>query len=111
MSMPPVAQDKINAYGLDAVCDDILNGLPLRTNAKNLGVDIASLCKWKAQPQHSARVTNALAATAECWDQIAVEGLASATNMFELARARELAHHYLPRGSRPSEFLFLTLQP
>ena len=65
MSMPPVAQDKINAYGLYAVCDDILNGLPLRTIAKNLGVDIAQLCRWKAQPQHSARVTEALAATAE----------------------------------------------
>ena len=72
MSMPPVAQDKINTYGLDAVCDDILNGLTLRTIAKNLRVDIASLCKWKAQPQHWARVTDALAATAEYWDQVAV---------------------------------------
>ena len=56
--------------------------------------------EWKAQPQHSARVTDALAATAEYWDQVAVEGLASATNMFELAKARELAHHYRWRASK-----------
>jgi hypothetical protein len=100
MPMPPVAQDKINAYGLDAICDDILNGLPLRTIAKNLGVDIAQLCRWKAQPQHSARVSDALAATAEYWEQVAADGLASATNMFELAKARELAHHYRWRASK-----------
>jgi transposase len=51
MSTPPVAQDKINAYGLDAVCDDILNGKSLREIARNLGVDIAQICRWKAQPR------------------------------------------------------------
>ena len=106
MSTPPVAQDKINAYGLDAVCDDILNGLALRTIAKNLGVDIASLCKWKAQPQHSARVTNALAATAEYWDQVAVDGIAEARDAFELAKARELAHHYRWRASKIAPKLY-----
>jgi terminase small subunit-like protein len=106
MPMPPVAQDKINAYGLDAVCDDILNGLALRTIAKNLGVDIAQLCRWKAQPQHSARVTEALAATAEYWDQVAVDGIAQARDAFELAKARELAHHYRWRASKIAPKLY-----
>jgi len=106
MPMPPVAQDRINAYGLDAVCNDIMNGLPLRTIAKNLGVDIASLCKWKAQPQHSARVNDAMAATAEYWDQIAVHGLESATDAFELAKAKEIAHHYRWRASKIAPKLY-----
>jgi hypothetical protein len=49
MSTPPVAQDKINAHGLDAVCNDILNGKSLRAIARSLGVDIAQRCRWKAQ--------------------------------------------------------------
>jgi transposase-like protein len=106
MSMPHVAQDRINAYGLDAVCDDILNGLSLREIARNLGVDIAQLCRWKAQPQHSARVSDAMAATAEYWDQVAVDGIAKASDAFELAKAKELAHHYRWRASKIAPKLY-----
>jgi transposase-like protein len=106
MSTPPVAQDKINAYGLDAVCDDILNGKSLREIARNLGVDIAQICRWKAQPQHSARVSDAMAATAEYWDQVAVDGIAQARDAFELAKARELAHHYRWRASKIAPKLY-----
>src|ERR1700722_17134470 len=106
MSTPPVAQDKINAYGLDAVCDDILNGKSLREIARNLGVDIAQICRWKAQPQHSARVSDAMAATAEYWDQVAVDGIAQARDAFELAKARELALHYRWRASKIAPKLY-----
>ena len=104
--MPHVAQDKINAYGLDAICDDILNGKSLREIARNLGVDIAQLCRWKAQPQHSARVSDAMAATAEYWDQVAVDGIAQASDPFELAKAKELAHHYRWRASKIAPKLY-----
>ena len=106
MSTPPVAQDKINAHGLDAVCDDILNGKSLREIARSLGVDIAQLCRWKAQPQHSARVSDAMAATAELWDQVAVDGIAQARDAFELAKAKELAHHYRWRASKIAPKLY-----
>ena len=106
MPMPPVAQDKINAHGLDAVCNDILNGKSLREIARNLGVDIARLCRWKAQPQHSARVSDAMAATAELWDQVAVEGIERATDTFELAKAKEIAHHYRWRASKIAPKLY-----
>jgi hypothetical protein len=42
------------------------------------------LFRWKAQPQHSARVSDAMAATAEYWDQVAVES--SALSDANLAR-------------------------
>lgn len=37
-------------------------------------------------------MNDAMAATAEYWDQVAVHGLESATDAFELAKAKELAH-------------------
>ena len=91
---------------LSTICPIILNGKSLREIARNLGVDIAQICRWKAQPQHSARVSDAMAATAEYWDQVAVDGIAQARDAFELAKARELAHHYRWRASKIAPKLY-----
>jgi hypothetical protein len=47
-----------------------------------------------------------MAATAEYWDQVAVDGIAQAGDPFELAKAKELAHHYRWRASKIAPKLY-----
>ena len=47
-----------------------------------------------------------MAATAELWDQVAVEGIERATDTFELAKAKEIAHHYRWRASKIAPKLY-----
>jgi hypothetical protein len=92
---PPVAQNKLNAYGIDAVCSDIVNGESLRGIAGRLQVDPSTLIWWiEEDPQRSARARSARVLSARLWDQKAEEVIATAPDRFALEKARELAHHY-----------------
>jgi hypothetical protein len=92
---PPVAQNKLNAYGIDAVCSDIVNGESLRGIAARLQVDPSTLIWWiEEDPQRSTRARAARVLSARLWDQKAEEVIASAPDRFGLEKARELAHHY-----------------
>lgn len=106
MSSTP-AQDKITAYGLDAVCEDIANTVPLTEIAQKLGVADGTLCTWMDRPENSARVKEARRVTAKLWEERAEQVLKDAGKAvprtalcygqelnFELAKAKELAHHY-----------------
>ena len=101
------AKDKITAYGLDAVCEDIINGKTLTDIAKSIGVDISTLIAWReADPQRSARTRDARTKSAQIWDEKAIEELRAAHDPISLGVAREIAFHYRWRSSKiaPGEY-------
>lgn len=108
---PPVksasAVDRINAFGLSAICEAILQPKPQRLIAEDLGVSPGSLVAWiAADPERSARVREARAQTALMWDDKATHVIEEAKDQFELAKAKELAHHYRWRAAKiaPREY-------
>jgi transposase len=92
---PAVAQDKAAAYGIDAICADLVGGETYTAIARKLGVSISKLTEWiEKDPERNARAREARRSSAKAWDERAEEVLATAADNFELAKARELAHHY-----------------
>lgn len=106
MSTTP-AQDKVTAYGLEQVCEDIANTVPLTNIAQKIGVADGTLLTWMDRPENSARTKEARRVTAKLWEERAEQVLLDAGKdvprdrlcygqelNFELAKAKELAHHY-----------------
>lgn len=92
---PPVAQNKCAAYGIDAICTDLIAGETYTAIARKLGVAISLLTDWiEKDPERNARAKEARRSSARTWDDKAEEVIAQAGDNFELAKARELAHHY-----------------
>lgn len=107
MSRAAEAITKLDAYGVEAVCADIGDGLSLTAIARTQGVSIGSLLTWcEADPERSARVREARTLMARYWDERAEAVIAEAADDFELKKAKELAHHYRWRGSKiaPKEY-------
>ena len=103
----PSAKEKLNALGVDGICEFISEGLTLTAIAQQIGVSIGSLIGWiEAEPERSARVREARSASARIWDEKAVEVIEDAADPFELTKARELAQHYRWRASKtaPREY-------
>lgn len=101
MSRYGEAAQKLDAYGCDAVCADIGDGMSLTAIAKKCGVSIGSLLTWvEADAERSARVREARTLMARYWDEQAEEVIAGAQDDLGLKRARELAHHYRWRASK-----------
>ena len=100
------ARDKLDAYGLDRVCEDIANAETLTTNAKKVGVAIGSVAAWIERPENSARVKYTRMQMAKVWDEMALEQIQAAKDPFELTKARDAAHHYRWRASKiaPREY-------
>ena len=95
MAPPRIAGAKLDAYGADALCEAILNGVTLTEIARNLDVSIGSLLAWRDKdPERSARALEARQRRAEMWDELAVTQIMAAEDRFELDRAKEIAHHY-----------------
>jgi hypothetical protein len=91
----PAARNKIDALGLDAMCEELCAGGTLTAIAKRLEVNIASLLAWiEADPNRSARTRESRVKSAQMWDEKAETVLVDAADLFELAKARELAQHY-----------------
>jgi hypothetical protein len=107
MAPPPVARAKLDAFGLDNVCEAIAAGESMSALARRLHVGYGQLSVWIASdPERSARVQEARASTAKLWDEEAERLLKKAPDPFELTRARELGHHYRWRASKiaPKEY-------
>lgn len=91
--------DKLKALdelGIDKVCELIESGCSLTFIANEAGTTTAHLLRWLDAPEHperSARAQIARKRTAELWDQKADELLEAASDPFELAKAKERAHH------------------
>ena len=96
-----VSKDKLDAFGLDALCDAIMDCHAMKHIADSLEVSQGSLVAWiAAEPERSARVREARIRTAILWEELAEDRIASATDPFSLSKAKELAHHYRWRASK-----------
>jgi len=96
-----VAQNKLDAIGIDAICAKIGERATMTDIAAEIGVGIGTLIAWiEADSERSARAREARARTARLWDEQATREIAAATDPFELAKAKELAHHYRWRAAK-----------
>lgn len=90
----------MDQFGIENVCDEIMNGLSLTSLAKKVGVVPASLLSWIASDvERSARVRDCRAQMAKIWDEKALDEIKMAKDDFELRKAKEAAHHYRWRAS------------
>lgn len=97
----PSASEKLEAFGIDAVCAAILHPKAMHAIAEEIGVSQGSLVAWiGADPERSARAREARVQTAQMWDEKATLTIETAGDQFELSRARELAQHYRWRASK-----------
>lgn len=95
------ATDKLDAFGTDALCEAIAEGSSLTAIAKQVKVSIGSLLSWiNADTERSARTREVRSATARLWDEKAEDEIRGAKNALQLAKARELSHHYRWRASK-----------
>lgn len=101
------ARAKLDAFGIEAVCAAILHPKPMHAIADEIGVSQGTLIAWiGATPERSARAREARAQTAQMWDDKATQAIEDADDQFELAKAKELAHHYRWRAAKiaPREY-------
>jgi hypothetical protein len=107
VSAAPVARERLDAFGLDAICDELRSGTTITKLAELAGVSAGSVLTWfDVDAERSARVKDARRAAAVLWEEKAEQGIADAADPFELSKAKELAHHYRWRASKiaPREF-------
>jgi len=103
----PTPEQRLDAVGVDWVCDQICAGNSQTAIANTLQVGIATLSRWIAGDlERSARVREARIAAARTFDDMAEQALMDAKDPFSLAKARELASHYRWKASKfsPREF-------
>lgn len=88
-------REKLNELGDDAFFARVANGESYTSIAASLGIHLHSVQQWIASNDgRSAHALEVRRATAKLWDEKAERGLESAQDPFELAKAKELAHHY-----------------
>lgn len=107
MSPQPIAREKLDAIGVEAICDRIGNGKSLTAIAMESGVSVGSLFAWiAADSERSACVRETRTRMASYWEEKAESCIADAADEFELKKARELAHHYRWRAAKiaPREY-------
>lgn len=103
----PTIAERIEAFGIEAVCERLANGVTMTAIAEEIGVTVGKLSQWIASDEeHSARAREARIHTARIWDEKALSVIEQALDPFELQRAKELAHHYRWRASKtaPKEY-------
>lgn len=92
---------KLDAYGIENVCANLIEGKTLTGIAKLAKVSIGSLLTWlDQQPERSARAREARIQAAKVWDERALEGIEKAKDPFQLAKAKEAAHHLRWRAAK-----------
>lgn len=98
----------MQAYGgIEAVECALIERKTLTEIARDVGVSLGSLWVWlDGDLDRSARAREARAKTAAIWDDEATRVIEQAGDQFELAKAKELAHHYRWRASKiaPREY-------
>ena len=103
----PTIAERIEAFGFEAVCERLANGVTMTAIAEEIGVTVGKLSQWIASDEeHSARAREARIHAARIWDEKALSVIEQALDPFELQRAKELAHHYRWRASKtaPKEY-------
>ncbi len=92
---------------MDDLCAKVESGSTLTAFAESLGVETSTLTRWlDGDPQRSARAREARARAAATYDDMALRGIEEANDPFELARAKERAHHLRWRAAKvnPREY-------
>ena len=103
----PTIAERIEAFGIEAVCERLANGVTMTAIAEEIGVTVGKLSQWIASDEeYSARAREARIHAARIWDEKALSVIEQALDPFELQRAKELAHHYRWRASKtaPKEY-------
>lgn len=87
-------QEILSELGLKAICERIIGGQSYRELARELGISVGSLTWWiDGDEERSHACACAREAAAQSFDEIALENIESASDPFELAKAREMATH------------------
>lgn len=98
----------MDAYGgIEAVECALIERKTLTEIAADVGISLGRFWEWlDSNPERSARAREARAKTAAIWDHEATSVIERAGDQFELAKAKELAHHYRWRASKiaPREY-------
>lgn len=92
---------KLDELGIEEICARIINGRSMRQICRDVEIDFATLNRWLlTDPQRSARAQESRKIAAVVYEEMAFEGLLEASDPFELARAKEAAHHLRWRASK-----------
>lgn len=95
------ARRKVDAAGIDWVCQQTRDGVSQQQIAQKLGVGVNTFLRWLSDdPTRLARVKEVRAAMAQYWDEKAEAVLADAHSKFELSKANSLAFHYRWRAAK-----------
>ena len=85
----------------EELCAKIIGGETLTNFARNLAAGVSTLTDWiAADPERSARVREARIAAANSYDELALQAIRDASDPFELAKAKEEAHHLRWKASK-----------
>lgn len=85
---------------LDDICTRIAGGETMTAIAESFGITKGAFSMWVAcKPERSARVRSAREIASTAWDEDAEREIRAAADPFELAKARDLAHHLRWRAS------------
>ena len=95
------ARSKLDALGVEAVCDAFLRGSSMIAFAEEHMIDLSQLLRWILEDAgRSLRVREARCEAAIVWDEMTEALLVGCKDAFELAKAAQLAHHYRWRASK-----------
>lgn len=101
MSRAAESRAKLDKLGVDDLCEALCSGSSLTGYANEVGVSLSSLLSWiDAESDRSARVREARVSMGKVWDEKAEDVIKSATDEFQLKKARELAQHYRWRSTK-----------
>lgn len=106
----PKTREKIaslEAIGIDGLCERILAGESQAAIARSIGMYPSQLHAWiEADPERSARARAARTQSADSYADKAEQVLLSASDPFEVTKARELAQHYrwMAKVRKPNEY-------
>lgn len=104
---PLTPSQRFDAEGIEAICRRIEDGESLTGIAHSFGTGLSVLQHWlAADVGRSARARESRARAAAAYDEQAQREIQMAADPFELARAKELAHHLRWRASKvnPREY-------
>lgn len=98
---PRPPRSRLDELGIDGLCKRLQAGESVTAIAQDLQIGKTTLLEWIAlDPDRSARAREARSAAAAMYDEMAEQGLLEAADPFELAKAKERAHHLRWRASK-----------
>jgi hypothetical protein len=98
-SVPTSQVGRLDAQGVDWLCEQIESGLSFRSIAASLDMNVSTLTRWAQRPENDAQVRAARLASAQTFDEMALDGILAAKTPLQLGVAKEAAHHLRWRAS------------